>query len=167
VLLGVYWAGSIKILSPRAWFPSGLELFEIEERFAEEGPLCHELSHLLTDRITRGNYSRWLTEGLAQYIEKKLTGFTLEEPSPEAKANPYPFARLDAGFDRQPDQVLAYWQSLQAVTYLIEEFGMEKLHSLAEQFTERPDPLMRSLRKTYGLSLPALEEAVKNQAASG
>ena len=80
--------------------------------------------------MTRGNYSRWLTEGLAQYIERDFTGFVLAEPLPEEKKDIYSLTQLDRTFDQRPNQVLAYWQSLETVDYLIEQHGMEKMVNL-------------------------------------
>jgi hypothetical protein len=52
--MGVYWGGSIRILSPREWTGSA----DADELFAQEGPMVHEFAHLMVDEITRGNYNR-------------------------------------------------------------------------------------------------------------
>ena len=77
--MGVYWAGVIRVLSPMAWVESAVTS-EVEKEFRSSGPMVHEYTHLVVDYITRGNYTRWLTEGVAQYVERDITGFVLSEP---------------------------------------------------------------------------------------
>ncbi|MDO4539689.1 MAG: hypothetical protein Q4B48_01120, partial [Syntrophomonadaceae bacterium] len=73
--MGVYWGGSIRILSPAEWMDEP----SLEE-FCREGPMVHELCHLMVDEVSGGNYSRWFTEGLAQYLEKQINGFAFPQP---------------------------------------------------------------------------------------
>lgn len=120
--MGVYWMGSIRILTPEVWVDDSADKALV---FKNMGPMAHEYSHLVVDYKTNGNYTRWFTEGIAQYVEKEITGFTLDEPTTEAKGNLYSFKNLDATFDDQENQDLAYWQSLIAVEYLIEIKGEE------------------------------------------
>lgn len=75
--MGVYWAGTIRLLSPQQWISP---IDDWSAVFAREGPMYHEFAHLLVDDITGGNYSRWFTEGIAQYVEKKITGFEFPPP---------------------------------------------------------------------------------------
>ena len=46
--------------------------------YFKEGPMVHEYTHLVVDELTGGNYSRWFTEGVAQYVEQQVTGYTLD-----------------------------------------------------------------------------------------
>ena len=128
--VGVYWAGSIRLLSPYAMLKQEIGQKAAEKIFIEEGPIVHELTHYLVDKQTGGNYTRWLTEGLAQYLEREITGYTLESPDRESRRQLYSLSSLDKDFDKQPDELLAYWQSLQAVTYLIDEHGIGKMRRL-------------------------------------
>ncbi|MGI6226124.1 MAG: peptidase MA family metallohydrolase [Peptococcales bacterium] len=118
--MGVYWMGSIRILTPEAWIDEAENKAII---FKNLGPMAHEYTHLVIDYKTNGNYTRWFTEGVAQYVERKITGFTLDEPTAEAKMNLYPFNVLNDTFDDQNDQELAYWQSLVAIDYLVQIKG--------------------------------------------
>lgn len=134
--MGVYWMGAIRILAPEAWVD------EDEDKaimFRNLGPMAHEYSHLVIDYKTNGNYPRWFTEGVAQYVEREITGFTLNEPSPDAKENLYSFKDLDVTFDNQRDQDLAYWQSLVAVDYLVEIKGREAINQMLEKLREGQD----------------------------
>lgn len=127
--MGVYWAGVIRVLSPAAWVVAA-DAGQMEEVFISAGPVAHELTHLVVDYITRGNVPRWFTEGIAQYEEYKLTGFRFEGPEGSLEQPLYDFALMDRGFDRLPNQALAYRQSLSAVEYLVEVYGEESLHKI-------------------------------------
>jgi hypothetical protein len=122
--MGVYWAGTIRLLSPQQWISP---IDDWSAVFAREGPMYHEFAHLLVDDITGGNYSRWFTEGIAQYVEKKITGF--EFPPPVKGGTAYTFQQLESNFD-QLDQQLAYRQSLQAVEFIIDKYGEESLWNI-------------------------------------
>src|SRR5690606_30979793 len=75
--LGFYADGVIHVPDPRTWA-------EDPRTFAQQGPVPHELAHWLLDQLTRGNYPAWFTEGLAQAVDRAITGFTFgwSEPCP-------------------------------------------------------------------------------------
>jgi hypothetical protein len=124
--LGVYYGGTIRILSPREWLNGG----DIKAKFIKEGPMNHELAHLLVDEMTRGNYNRWWTEGIAQYVEKKTTGFEFTDPfAGKSEIKCYQFSVLEKNFD-QLDQQVAYWQSLKAIEYIADIYGEDKLFTI-------------------------------------
>ncbi|MDX9872748.1 MAG: peptidase MA family metallohydrolase [Clostridia bacterium] len=153
---GIYWAGTIRLLSPRGWSEDAAEA-ELKKILRQDLPISHELTHFIVDEWTRGNYSRWLTEGLAQYVEEKVAGFTLEEPGPDAKAEPYGLTQLESGFDSAGDQTLAYWQSLQAVAYLIDQHGADKMGQLLDTLRQGAQT-EEAIRTVYGLSYAELEQ---------
>ncbi|MGI6587960.1 MAG: peptidase MA family metallohydrolase [Peptococcia bacterium] len=155
--VGVYWAGTIRLVSPRAWSEKTSDLWET---FEQEGPLAHELTHLFIDEATRGNYPRWLTEGVAQYVEEEITGFTLSEPLEESKTVLYPFSSLENDFDQQPDQFLAYWQSLQAVRNLLEKYGLERLTALLAELRQGEN-FKNAFAHSYGLDFTDFEQEFK------
>lgn len=126
--MGVYWAGTIRILSPIEWIIGG----DIAEQYRKEGPMVHEFTHLMVDDITSGNYNRWWTEGIAQYIEKKFIGFQFSDPFiGKKKVFYYDLAVLGQDFDRLNQQV-AYWESLQAVEFIVNHYGEDKIYSIME-----------------------------------
>lgn len=116
--MGVYWAGTIRVLDPADWVKSD----DIYSEFYQNGPMVHEYAHLQIDYLTGGNYPRWFTEGLAQYVEKRLNGFQFE--TPDIKREPYTLDKLGKSFDSL-NEAQAYWQSLTAVEYIIEMYGEE------------------------------------------
>lgn len=158
--VGVYWAGSIRLLSPQAWQAQEMSFDTLKEVFKKEGPLAHELVHLLVDYETKGNYTRWFTEGLAQYIEEQTTGFRLAEPLEEDKKHPYPLTELDKDFDQKPNELLAYWQSLETVRYLINEFGMEKIKEFINTLGQG-EKFPEAFQDVYGFSMSELEIEAK------
>lgn len=116
--MGAYWGGTIRVLSPAEWMAA-----PNLEAFSEQGPVYHEFAHLMVDEITGGNHSRWLTEGIAQYVEKALTGFEFAFPGTKTGSfDLYTLRTLEKDFDILNESV-AYWQSLKIVEYIAEFYG--------------------------------------------
>lgn len=160
--MGVYWAGVIRVLSPDIWVgESNSALYK--EAFETDGPMAHEFTHLVVDYITGGNYTRWLTEGLAQYEEYQLTGFEFDETGALLGQTLYPLGEMDLNFDRLPNQALAYRQSYLAVRYIAEVYGEESLRSLLQLLAEgkKTDKAVTSL---LGMDMPTFEAAYQKWA---
>ena len=131
--MGVYWLGYINVLAPEAWIDGSAPIRE--QIFCRMGPMAHEYSHLIIDEQTKGNYPRWFSEGVAQYVEQSLGYFTIE--TPERHREPlYSFWQLEHSFDRQTNQTLAYWQSLAAVRYLVEQHGENIINRIIAQLAQ-------------------------------
>jgi len=125
--MGAYWGGVVEVLSPRVWLKEGQGTAE----FIRSGPMVHEFTHLVFDHLTRGNYPRWFTEGLAQYVEYRTTGYEWISSTNSLKKSPlYTMEELDTSFDSLPNQALAYRESLAAVRYIAEVYGEAKLHAV-------------------------------------
>lgn len=152
--MGVYWAGTIRILAPEAYLLPG----EIEERFRKEGPMVHEFAHLMVDEMTKGNYNRWLTEGIAQYVEKKITGFQFEKPFKGKEIKYYELSELGRNFDRL-DQDIAYWESLQIIEYIAGIYGEDKIFSLLHYLGQGYN-LNRAIEKALGVSYEVFEQGL-------
>lgn len=118
--MGVYWAGTIRVLAPGAWIAAEEEK-EVRARYIETGPMAHEITHLFVDRIARGNCPRWFNEGVAQYWEYRLTGFNFGAAGSFPAGPAYTLCELD-NFDAL-DQNRAYRQSYSMVTYFAETGG--------------------------------------------
>lgn len=123
--MGVYWAGVIRILSPNYW----IDDIDKEERFRSEGPMSHEYTHFIVDYIAEGNYPRWLTEGIAQRIEREITGYEIALNGEEEY---YQLDQMDGNFDLLPNQSAAYRQSLAMVDFLVNEYGDDALNKILQ-----------------------------------
>jgi hypothetical protein len=150
--MGVYWGGSIRVLSPGEWLkePS-------QEAFIREGPVYHEYAHLMVDEVTEGNYSRWLTEGIAQYVEKHLTGFEFASPAVRNReVTLYSLRQLDKDFDSLEESV-AYWQSLQIVEYIVDHYGEAAIWQILNDLGDGYQ-IDGTVEKTLGLSYERFED---------
>ncbi len=154
--MGVYWGGVIRVLAPRVWVEDG-DAEAVRRTFQQAGPIAHELTHLVLDYAARGNYPRWFTEGVAQYEEFKLTGFTLERQAGIYHQRLYPLDIMNRGFDALPDQALAYWQSLSLVQYIVAVYGEEGLHNIIKNLS-RHTGFNEALVQSLGLDEKRLEK---------
>lgn len=116
--MGVYWGGVIQVLSPHAWLKDGTA-----GEFIRSGPMVHEYTHLVFDHLSRGNYPRWFTEGLAQYLEYRVNGYEWRTAGNSLHGPQYTQAELDRDFDTLANQALAYRQSLATVRYIAAVHG--------------------------------------------
>ncbi|PRR69290.1 peptidase MA family metallohydrolase [Neomoorella humiferrea] len=153
--MGVYWGGVIRVLSPLDWI-SAEDLQDIARIFTTSGPMAHELAHLLVDERARGNYPRWLTEGLAQYVEKKITGFTM--PGSLTAREWYSLRSMDYGYDGLPDQALAYRQSLLMTEYMVDGWGLATVHRLLDELG-KGITLEKAFQEILGMDLEAFAAA--------
>ncbi|MFA5536711.1 MAG: hypothetical protein WDA53_06015 [Bacillota bacterium] len=156
--MGVYWAGAIRILSPLEWIDIDNEESLIAT-FQEQGPIVHEYAHLLVDYKTHGNYPRWFTEGVAQYVEQKLTGYLLPEPVGEENLW-YSFSKMDDKFDLLPNQDVAYRQSLLAVEYIVELKGFGAILAILDELA-KGQTIKIAVESTTGLSFDDFEKSFK------
>jgi len=127
--MGVYWGGAIRVLSPKAWI-EGENLKEMAQVFRTMGPMVHEFAHLVLDYKTKGNYPRWFSEGLAQYLEVRQGGVLWNEGAQTLKRRHYSLVELER-FD-ELDQNLAYSDALSLVEYLVETRGEAGLKKIIE-----------------------------------
>lgn len=153
-VMGVYWGGAIRLLAPSVWMDKpGLE------ELIRDGPMAHELAHYLLDIRARGNYPRWLTEGVAQYVERAVTGFSFGgiDKADGYSRSPFLFSTLDQEMDDPVTQIEAYRQSLAAIDLLVNRFGWDQLlvvlDSLGQGMT-----LNQALKSQLGISLAVWEQ---------
>jgi len=152
--MGVYWAGVMHILSPRAWIDDG-DKKEYRETFIQHGPMVHEYAHYVVDSMAGGNYPRWLTEGIAQYVERVITGYVFEGALLDHEAL-YSIGELDAYFDDPQRTEAAYRQSLKMVDFLVDSYGEEVLIEILNRLG-RGMTLSQAFKEELGVSLTEFE----------
>lgn len=159
--MGVYWAGVIRIVSPSEWL-GDLSCGDAMEVFRKKGPMVHEYAHLVVDYRTKGNYTRWFTEGIAQLVEKEITGFQFENIALNTDRNNwYDLRDMDRDFDSLPSQSLAYSQSLVMVQWLVDEYGYADLNAILNQLGNGKT-LNQAFQIVIGKTLDQFLEACKN-----
>lgn len=152
--MGVYWGGTIQLLSPHVWLNDG----ESVEEFIHSGPMVHEYTHLVFDYITNGNYPRWFTEGLAQYVEYRVNHYEWITTGNTLDNKMYTMLELDEQFDELPNQSLAYRQSLAAVRYIAEVYGEDNLLKVVTSLKDG-NSLEKAISKNLGLDYTAFESS--------
>lgn len=152
--LGVYWSGTIRLLSPNVWI-DGRSAAEQRRLFQQENPIAHELTHYLLDYMADGNYPRWFTEGLAQWVEHRVTGYLWIEPMSTLRQPLYSLADLDQRFDRLENQPLAYRQSFLLVDYVATTYGDEGLSELIGQLSDGRS-FAKAVERVLGISTEQL-----------
>lgn len=136
--LGVYSAGVIRLLSPRVWIPAR-DPEVVARVFRSNGPVAHELAHFVLDDATAGNYPHWFSEGLAQWVEYRLTGYQWIEPAALKGRAPYPYEAIAGDFERLPNQAMAYRQAFLLVAELERRAGEDGVRRLIAELRRGRD----------------------------
>lgn len=148
--LGVYWSGVVRLLSPHVWIDAP-DRAQLARMFRRTGPLAHELTHLTLDYAAAGNYPHWFSEGLAQWVERKLTGYVWIESSSTLEQPLYSYEELHRSFDALPNQALAYRQAYLWVAYLETLRGGDGLRQLVREL-QAGRPWAVALQRVYSRS---------------
>jgi len=159
--MGVYWGGVIQLLSPHAWLKSGATV----QDFIHSGPMVHEYTHLVFDYLTNGNYPRWFTEGLAQYVEYRVNDYEWQTATNKLDGKLYTMTELDGDFDKLPNQALAYRQSLAAIRYIAEVYGDDKLREIISGL-KAGQSMDKAIQRTLGLDYATFGHAWQEWAVS-
>lgn len=122
-VMGIYSKGIIYILDPSLW---------IEENYSEytlnkEGPILHELTHYIIDKLTGGNINVYLTEGLALYEEYFVNDVIWID---DIKYNSFytPSSLKNSFYILNENK--AYKQSFVIVKYIIDNYSINILSSM-------------------------------------
>lgn len=152
--LGVYWNGVVRVLNPTLEElpgPPGT----LDSRYWHNGPVAHELTHLVLDLATNGNYPAWYTEGLAQYVDYEITGYPLEPAGLSPFIPPYGYGPLLRQFYALPGTDAAYAEAFRMILTLTGRYGAASIpaidHGLASGL-----PLPQALVQAVGLTPEAL-----------
>ena len=98
--------------------------------------LKHELAHSFINQISTGRCPQWLNEGIAQAVEPKSVSSRGRRLAALFKAQQeIPFNALEGSFMRFSgmEAVLAYDESLAAVEYIKDTYGMSDLQRILER----------------------------------
>lgn len=124
--------------------------------------LKHELAHSFITYISRGRCPQWLHEGIAQSVEPRsleARGKRLAQLFQEQRA--LPFYMLEGGFMNlsSAEATLAYDESLAAVLYIEETYGMSDVQRVLQRIGEGSSP-EAALRATVHSGYRELEGEV-------
>ena len=123
--------------------------------------IAHELTHLVIHQVTINPYNdlpTWLDEGLAMNAEGELQLYFVNELN-EARNDGTLFSvrSLASPFPTDTDEsILSYAQSYELVTFLINEYGQEKMFELLSTF-RRGSGYDEALNKVYGFDMDGLD----------
>ncbi|KAB3532183.1 peptidase MA family metallohydrolase [Alkaliphilus serpentinus] len=123
--MGVYYGNTIHILNPEVWYGDNQDYREV---FYSEGPILHELVHLLTDHTAKGNFPTWFTEGVSLYFEYLIDGYQWGKELEDSQI-PYSINQLTRDFYGL-NQYKAYTKSFRLVDSFVENQGTEELIEL-------------------------------------
>jgi tetratricopeptide (TPR) repeat protein len=104
-----------------------------------ESTLWHEFCHVITLTVTKNRMPRWLSEGISVYEERQRDpawGMPMDATFREMALDEEkltPFSQLSGAFmnaKSQDDIMFAYYESSQAVEYLLDTYGQEKFQGI-------------------------------------
>jgi hypothetical protein len=122
--------------------------------------IAHELTHLVIHQVTSNPYIGlpvWLDEGLAMNSEGNLEDYFVSALSKAEKDGTLISVRsLSSPFSAYSDiSILSYAESDQIVSYLIDEYGRQKMFELLDTF-KRGSGYDEALESVYGFDMDAL-----------
>jgi hypothetical protein len=122
--------------------------------------IAHELTHLVVHQVVFNPYNDlpvWLDEGLAMSSEGPLEDYFVSALSKAEKDNTLLSIRsLSSPFSAYSDvSILSYAESYEAVQYLINEYGRQKMYELLDTFRQGSG-YDEALEKVYGFDMDAL-----------
>jgi tetratricopeptide (TPR) repeat protein len=101
--------------------------------------LKHELAHSFINQLSAGRCPQWLNEGIAQAVEpKSLSGRGNRLAQLFSSQHEIPFNALEGSFmSLSPmEATLAYDESLAAVLYMIQTYGMSDIQRILQRLGE-------------------------------
>lgn len=124
--------------------------------------IAHELTHLVIHRVTFSPYSgipTWLDEGLAVSAEGDLDNAFISALGIAERQDAFITVRsLSSPFSAYAgESLLAYAESYKIVSYLIDEYGREKMFDLLNTF-QRGAGYDEALETVYGFNMGGLNE---------
>ena len=134
-----------------------------------ERVLRHELTHSFLHWLATGKCPTWLNEGLAQLMEPRSAGIYASRLGPlmlERKAIPFEVLQHSfTGFSPVQAEV-AYAESLAAVEYLRDRYGMNEMVRMLQSIGSGVPP-ETALQNSTGLDYSTLQERIGEHFAKG
>ncbi|MCC7117508.1 MAG: hypothetical protein IT310_03195 [Anaerolineales bacterium] len=129
----------------------------------DKNTVIHELTHVLVGRNAFsciGSRPQWLEEGLAMYSEGALDAGMQNMLDQAIQAKSLITLRsLNSSFSELSDKAnLSYAQSYSVVTFLIKEYGQEKMSALLKALSDAKS-IDEALREVYGFDTDGLDSA--------
>lgn len=146
VPMGAYYGGILNLLSPQQWSAQPTEAGRKDD-FLENGPIIHEMIHLVLDEKLKGKYDLWFTEGMALYYENKYTGYQWRQDLDEACAG-IRLSELENQF-RLLDEAQAYRKSYQIINKIVQCAGESGLLKIMDYMREG-DSFGEAYKKVMG-----------------
>lgn len=136
VPMGAYYKGVLSILSPELWVESDSDVV-IREKFMEDGPVVHELVHLVLDNVMEGKYPLWFTEGVALYYEYKYLNFQWRSDLSQS-AQKITLEMLEKDF-KSIDNGPSYRKSFEIIKYIVDTYSEAGLQRLISEMKNNAD----------------------------
>jgi hypothetical protein len=153
--LGAYYLGRLELISPLAWQPD-LDVDSAVSYYAKNGPVTHELTHLLLDYQVNGNSPVWFTEGMAQYWEWQVKGYIWDDLGNSWRQYAVPVDQLEEQFGSMPENA-AYREALSVVQFLYEHYGNNSVQAIVQGLADGGS-FDGVLREVLGLDLAQLSK---------
>ncbi len=118
--------------------------------------LKHELAHSFVNQASAGRCPTWLNEGVAQVVEPKSLGSDGRRLAQLFRAqHSIPYNLLEGSFMRfsSVEALIAYEESLAAVQYISETYGMSDVERILERIGQGSGPeaaLRATIHSDYG-----------------
>jgi tetratricopeptide (TPR) repeat protein len=117
--------------------------------------LKHELAHSFVSQATGGRCPTWLNEGIAQAVEPKTVQYGRRLSQLFRAQQAIPYNALEGSFMRfsPSEAVVAYDESLAAVQYISETYGMSDVERILErlgQGSSSEAALRATIHSDYG-----------------
>ncbi len=129
-LLGMYYGGALHInalnLIGKEW--------DLDALWCLENTVLHEMVHLFTDHLGKGNFPTWFTEGVSLYFEYQINGYEWGREV-EVPIDEYTISKLQHSF-YELNQDIAYTQSFRLVKKFVDEKGVLSLVELISKLGE-------------------------------
>jgi hypothetical protein len=126
---GVYYNNFIFVQAPSELFDINSDS-TLKDTFFKKGPMIHEYTHLVIDKLTCGNYPRWFTEGVAQYEEEKITGYNICEDYGILEGDKYSLDEMFYQFDNLDNVAEAYFQALEMTKQMVKNKGIGEIKDM-------------------------------------